>query len=107
MNQTVEEILANVDWKRNVGKFKVGDIISGCEKGFWKIVEIDRRKGFSESGEAHVVAFYNPETKKSGKPKFSWCCHYSKPVSEEVKRQRDILQKQMDKLEKQAKALGL
>ena len=97
----------DINWQRNVGKFKVGDIIGGYNKGFWKIVGIDTRKGCSSSGEAHVCVSYNPETKKVGKSKHSWCSVFSKPASEVVKIQLESLQKQVDRLEKQAKALGL
>lgn len=106
MSKTVEEILANIDWTQNIGKFKVGDIIGGYEEGFWKIIEIDRRKGYSLSGEAHIVASYNPRNKKAGKAKFSWCSYYSKPASQEIERQKKVLQKKISELKKELKDLA-
>ena len=83
----------DINWKENVGKFKVGDIIAGYTKGFWKILKIDTRQGYSSSGEAHVCGSYNPETKKIGKATVSWCSFFSKPVSKEIENQREFLQK--------------
>jgi hypothetical protein len=92
-------------FKRNVGKFKVGDIIRGFGGGFWKILEIDSSGEYS--GESHTCVSYNHETRKYGREKTQWDSHFSGSALEEIKEQQQELKNKIVKLDKFAKSLKL